>query len=79
MTAEPVYPEDQPGRDPQRLGELLPDVLDVMAEVWATRRTRERRKEGTIMSQPEIGDDDFDTGCTDGCPEECMADHQGEQ
>ena len=44
MTAEPVYPEDQPGREPQRLSELLPDVLDVMAEVWATRRTQTRHE-----------------------------------
>lgn len=23
--------------------------------------------------------DEFDTGCTDDCPEDCTADHQGEE
>jgi hypothetical protein len=40
---DPVYPADQPDREPQRIGEVLPDVLDRIAEAWATRRTQTRQ------------------------------------
>lgn len=42
MTAEPIYPEDQPDRQPQPIGEVLPDVLDRIAKAWATRRAQTR-------------------------------------
>jgi hypothetical protein len=31
------------------------------------------------VSEPEDEVDEFDTGCTDECGEDCMADHRGEE
>jgi hypothetical protein len=40
MTSPDVYPD--PEREPACLGDLIPDVVDVLAESTATRRTKER-------------------------------------
>jgi len=36
------------------------------------------RKEPQVSGE-HCEHDEFRTGCTEGCPDDCMADHQGEQ
>jgi hypothetical protein len=43
MTAPDVSPD--PERERVRLGDLIPDVVDVLAKSTATRRTKERHDE----------------------------------